>query len=289
MSVSSNPTVRRRRLGMELRRLREALGMKGEEAARRLGWSPSKISKIETGRMSVHHGDVRDMLDLYEVADQRVRAALIQLARDARQQGWWQPYSDLLSRNSATYIGLESAAESLREYRPLNVPGMFQTEDYARAVILGGGPLELREAETERRVALRLERQAFLRENAKLDVWLILHEAALRCEIGDALVMRDQLRRLIQEAHSPWVTLQVIPFSAGAHPSMAGSFGVFTFPEENDRGIAYIDSATGILYLERQEEVKAANLTFDHLIAAALNKDDSRALLEAVADEYDRK
>lgn len=287
--MSANPTVRRRRLGIELRRLREEKGLRGDEAAQHLGWSPSKVSKIETGRMSVHHGDVRDMLDLYEVEDEGVRDALIRLAREAKQRGWWQPYSDLLSRNSATYIGLESAAESLREFRPLTVPGMFQTEDYARAVILGGGPLELREDETERRVALRMERQAFRKENAELDAWLILHEAVLRNQIGGRKVMFDQIHRLISEARNPWVTIQVIPFSAGAHPSMAGAFGIFGFKEDSDQDVAYVDSAIGILYLEKPEEVKAVSLNFDHLIAAALNKDESMALFETAAQEHDRE
>jgi transcriptional regulator with XRE-family HTH domain len=286
--MTANPTARRRRLGFELKRLREAAQMTGDEAARHLGWSASKVSKIETGRMSVHHGDVRDMLDLYGVQDPGTYEALIQLARDARQRGWWQPYSDILSRNSATYIGLESAAESLREFQPITIPGMFQTEAYARAAIVGGGLLELREEETERRVALRLERQAVLKET-RLDRWVVLHETALVSEVGGLAVMRDQLRRLAAEAQDTWTTIQIIRFASGAHPAMPGAFGVFSFPEENDRDIAFINSVAGILYLERQDDVKAANLTFDHLRAVALSPEESLALISTIAEEYDRR
>lgn len=286
MSGRSSPTVRRRRLGMDLRQLRETSGMTAGEAAERLGWYAAKVSRIETARITVHWGDVVELLDLYELESTADRDALIQLAKEARKRDWWQPYSDVLSKNLAAYIGLESAAEVLRIYQPIVIPGLLQTEDYARAVLRDGSVLELKEDELERRVVLRMERQKAVSENDSLRLWFILHEAVLHSGVGGKATMADQLRRLRKESSSPRLTIQVVPVNAGAHPGSAGAFGVFEFPGD-DRDVAYTDTVAGVLYLERKADVKATSLAFDHLSAVALSPADSIDLITAATTRYE--
>ncbi|MGI5163641.1 helix-turn-helix domain-containing protein [Spirillospora sp. CA-253888] len=282
-----SPTVRRRQLGVELRQLREANGMTGDEATDRLGWYGAKVSRIERGRISVPWSDVADLLDLYGVEDSATREALINLAKEARQKEWWQPYSDLLSKNARTYMGLESAASSLRTYQPCSVPGLLQTADYARAIITRSGPLELDEHEVERRIALRLKRQEILAEAGGLELWAILDEAALRREIGGPEVMRNQMRNLILAAHHMSITIQVVPFSAGPHSSMDGGFGIFSFPEP-DKDVAFVGTTAGTLYLDRQSDVHATNVAFEHLRAVALGPATSMDLVESAAHQYEQ-
>ncbi|MCP2342047.1 hypothetical protein FHU30_007436 [Actinomadura rupiterrae] len=248
-------------------------------------WSDSKISRIETGRVSATVGDVRDMLDLYEVTDPDTRNALFGLAREAVQQGWWQPYNDLLSRNYATFIDLEAAAAWMRIFEPLVVPGLLQTPAYAREIIRKGGPLELDENELERRVELRMRRQTVAQESG-LSLWVVLDEAVLHKQVGDKQVMRAQLERLVTEARTSRLALHVIPSESGGHAATSGAFGIFVFPDDDDRDSVYVDTMAGTLYLDRPSDVAAANLVFDHLLVAALNSDDSLALIAAVAEKY---
>lgn len=288
MSGRSSPTVRRRQLGMDLRRLRESSRMTAGEAADRLGWYAAKVSRIETARITVHWGDVVELLDLYEVEAGKTRDAVIQLAKEARKRDWWQSYNDVLSKSLATFIGLESAAEALRVYQPIVVPGIVQTADYARAVVRDSSILEMEEEEIERRVALRMERQTTIANDGHLRLWIILHEAVLLSEFGGAVVMKEQLHRLVTEAKSPRTTIQVVPFSAGPHLGTAGAFGIFEFPDEGDRDAAYADTVAGVLYLERKADVKAANLAFDHLRAVALSPTDSVGLIAATAQRLEK-
>ena len=285
MTTRTGPTVRRRRLGAELRRIRETQHVTAEDAAIRLGWYKAKVSKIETGTITIPWSDVVELLDLYGCDDAGKREALIQLAKQAKQKGWWQPFNDLLSRDYATLIDLESAASSLRIYYPLTVPGLLQTADYARTIIGRSGPLELDEDSVERRVQLRLQRQAVIAEEPGLEMWVVLDEAALHRLIGGPVVMRAQLRRLAQAARIPGVTVQVIPYEAGPHASMASSVGIVAFPEP-DEDIVYIETIVGILFLEREAEIRAATLGFDYLRAAALSAADSLDLIVSVAKSY---
>ena len=172
-SSRESPTVRRRRLGREIRILRERSELTLEEAGGRINWSDSKLSRLERGQGVVRWGDISDLLDLYEMADGPARDALVQLARDANLVGWWQPYSDILSKDYATYIDLETAATSLRQYQTLVVPGLLQTPDYARSVITDSGALNYRSDEVERRVTLRMERQAVLADENPLNLWAV--------------------------------------------------------------------------------------------------------------------
>lgn len=233
-------------------------------------------------------GDVSDLLDLYGVEDAETREALIQLARDSKQQAWWQPYNDVLAsfRNLSTYIDLESAAESARVFTPLTVPGLLQTEGYARAITATAGPLSLSDDEIEKRVELRMRRQSVLVAEPPLELWAILDEAVLHRMVGDARIMAEQLAFLIEAARRPEITIQVIPFGAGAHAAMAGAFSIFAFPEPDAPAVAYVEAVTGTLYLDREADVRAATLAFDHLRASASSAAESLELVKTVAGRY---
>jgi transcriptional regulator with XRE-family HTH domain len=283
MGTENSPTVRRRRLALELRRLREAARLTCEEVAEHLECSASKISRVETGRVSVSPRDVRDMLELYGVPAGQ-RESLVQLARDSRQKGWWHAYSDTMQPQMATYIGLESAASEIRIYEVSLIPGLLQTEDYARAVIRAGmvnSPAE----DIERRVALLMARQpAMVREDPP-KIWAVLDEAALRRKVGGAGVMRLQLEHLLAQAALPNVAVQVIPFGGGAHPAMGRPFIILVFPERVDTDVVYLEDLTSALYLEDVAEVDRYNVFFNHLRATALSFDDSAAMITSVLKE----
>jgi len=282
VSVHS-PTVRRRRLALELRRLREAARLTCEEVADHLECSASKISRVETGRVSVSPRDVRDMLDLYGVPTAQ-RESLVQLARDSRQKGWWHAYSDTMQPQFVTYVGLESAAAEIRIYEVSLIPELLQTEDYARAVIRSGmmnSPAE----DVERRVALRMARQPAITRDDPPKVWAVLDEAALRRRVGGAGLMRLQLEHLLAQATLPNVAVQVIPFGGGAHPAMGRPFIILVFPERVDTDVVYLEDLTSALYLEDVADVDRYNVFFNHLRASALSFDDSSALVASVLKE----
>jgi transcriptional regulator with XRE-family HTH domain len=283
MASEQSPTVRRRRLALELRRLREAARLTCEEVADHLECSASKISRVETGRVSVSPRDVRDMLELYGVPPQQ-RESLVQLARDSRQKGWWHAYSDTMQPQFVTYVGLESAASEIRIYEVSLIPELLQTEDYARAVIRSGmmnSPPE----DVERRVALRMARQPAITRDDPPKVWAVLDEAALRRRVGGAGLMRLQLEHLLAQAALPNVAVQVIPFGGGAHPAMGRPFIVLVFPERVDTDVVYQEDLTRALYLEDVADVDRYNVFFNHLRASALSFDDSSALVASVLKE----
>ncbi len=283
MASEQSPTVRRRRLALELRRLREAARLTCEEVADHLECSASKISRVETGRVSVSPRDVRDMLELYGVPPQQ-RESLVQLARDSRQKGWWHAYSDTMQPQFVTYVGLESAASEIRIYEVSLIPELLQTEDYARAVIRSGmmnSPAE----DVERRVALRMARQPAITRDDPPKVWAVLDEAALRRRVGGAGLMRLQLEHLLAQATLPNVAVQVIPFGGGAHPAMGRPFIILVFPERVDTDVVYLEDLTSALYLEDVAEVDRYNVFFNHLRASALSFDDSSALVASVLKE----
>jgi transcriptional regulator with XRE-family HTH domain len=284
MASAQSPTVRRRRLALELRRLRETARFTCEEVAERLECSASKISRVETGRVSVSPRDVRDMLEIYGIpADQR--ESLVQLARDSRQKGWWHAYSDTIQPQFATYLGLESAASEIRIYEVILIPGLLQTEDYARAVI-GAGMMNREHEDIERRVALRMARQQpALTQADSPKLWAVLDEAALRRTVGGPGLMRMQLEYLLGVASLPNVAVQVIPFGGGAHPAMGRPFVVLVFPERADPDVVYLEDLTSALYLEDVDEVDRYNMFFNHLRATALSFHDSTALITSVLKE----
>src|SRR5215831_6890943 len=207
MPASPSPTVRRKRLGIELRRLREHAGLTCEDVGQRLDCSGTRISRMETGRISVRPGDVRELLEIYGVFG-READSLVQLAREARRKGWWHTYGRALPTWFEAYLGLEVETVRLRDFQPMVIPGLLQTEDYARAV-LHAAPNGGSTQDIDRLVALRMERQFVLGQANPPDLWVVLSEGVLRVQVGGASVMRAQLRRLIDAAERSHVTLQV--------------------------------------------------------------------------------
>jgi transcriptional regulator with XRE-family HTH domain len=271
-------------LASELRRLREASRLTIEEVGEKLECSASKISRIETGHVGVTPRDARDLLELYNVAPEQLEA-FVQLAREARKKGWWHSYNEVFT---GAFVGLESDAASLRAFQALLVPGLLQTEDYIRAVMRSIRP-DWTEADVERRVGARMERQRLLTETDPPNYWAIIDEAVLHRTVGGPDVMNAQLRRLCEIAAFPNVTLQVVPFDAGAHSSMEGPFLILGFPEQADPDVVYVDGATGGIYLEEQTDVQRYTLMFDHLRASALSPDDSLQLVSGAAERLSRQ
>ncbi|MGO8887879.1 MAG: helix-turn-helix domain-containing protein [Streptosporangiaceae bacterium] len=278
-----SPTVRRRRLALELRRLRETAKLTCEEVAEHLECSASKISRVETGRVSVSPRDVRDMLALYGVSEVQSES-LVQLARDSRQKGWWHAYSDTIQPQFAAFIGLESAASEIRIYEVSLIPGLLQTEDYARSVI-GAGLVSGKPDDIERNVQLRMARQPALTRDDPPKLWAVLDEAALRRRVGGSGLMRLQLEHLLGMAKLPNVAIQVIPFGGGAHPAMGRPYVVLVFPERVDTDVVYLEDLTRAMYLEDVDEVDRYNMFFNHLRATALSFDESSSLIISVLKE----
>lgn len=284
MPARSSPTVKRRRLATELRRYRDEAGLTIEETADRLEWSTAKISRIENARVSVLPRDVRHLLDTYGVTDNAARELMLSLARESRQKGWWQQYGDAVPEWFEVYVGLEADASTISTYQAEFVPGLLQTADYARAVHRAY-LINVSDQEIDKRVAVRLARQERLTAPDAPQLWAIVNEAAIRRTVGGASVMCAQLKRMIEASQRPDVTLQVLPFSVGAHPAMASAFTMLSFPEPTDPDVVYIEYPTGTLYLEKTPEVQRYTLIFDHLRAAALHVDDSQAFVTRVAAE----
>ncbi len=248
--------------------------------AGRLGCSPSKISRIETGYSSATPRDVRDMLTFYGVAGSECDE-LVQIAREARQKGWWHPYSAVLT---SAYVGLEAAASSVRAYEQQVVPGLLQTADYARAMICAARP-DISADDVDRRVRVRLGRQALLTQDDPLHLWVVLDEAVVSRPVGGDTVMRAQLRRLAEASALPNVTLQVLPFETGAHAGMDGTFAILDFPEPDDPAAVFAENATGGLFLEKRDELRKYAFIFDHLRAAALPAGESTSMIADLAKE----
>jgi transcriptional regulator with XRE-family HTH domain len=285
MASNVNPTVRRRRLGQELRRLRELKGMTAEEVAERLLVSQSKISRLENGRRSISQRDVRDLCGVYEVEDQRIVESLMQMAKDSRQQGWWHAFGDI---PYSVYIGLETDAASLRVYEPQVVPGLLQTRQYAEALIAGALP-ESGTTDVEKRVSVRVRRQERLNDaEHPLRLWVVIDEAALRRLVGDKQLMREQLEHLVELSQLPHVTVQVLPFEMGAHPGINGQYAILEFPDTSDSSVVYIEGVTSDLYLEKANDVQKYSVMYEHLRAQALNVDHTRQFIADIAKEYAR-
>jgi transcriptional regulator with XRE-family HTH domain len=274
--TTRTPTGRRRRLGAELRRLREAAGLTIDRVAEELECSPSKVSRIETGQVSATPRDVRDMLGLYGVDDARLEA-MVQVAREARQRGWWQKFVDVPDGVPA-YVGLETAATSIDVYMALLVPALLQTPDYARAVIAAVRP-DLPRSEIDRRVELRLRRQDLLGQERPPRMRVLLDDTVLRRPVGGPAVMAAQRRRLLADADRPAVTIQVLEAGAGAHAGMDGPFTIFGFPAPAERDVVALDSAADALYLEDAEDVARYRRVFELLLPAARSPEVSAAII----------
>jgi transcriptional regulator with XRE-family HTH domain len=285
MSAHSSPTVKRRRLAAELRRRRDEAGLTIEEVAEQLEWSSGKISRIENSRVSVLPRDVKFLLRVYG-ADEGGEEweALLALSRESRQKGWWHAHGDAIPQWFETYVGLEADATTLRTYESEFVPGLLQTEDYARAVHRAA-MIAASDDEIEKQVAVRMARQDRLTATDAPQIWVVVNEAVIRRVVGGPAVMSAQLGRLIEASQQPNITLQVLPFSVGAHAGMDGAFMILGFPTPTDPDVAYVHYYTGTLYLEKLPEVQPYILMFDHLRAAALPVGQSRDLIARAADE----
>ena len=275
--MSGSPTVRRRRLAAALRRLRDESGMTADEAARQVGISKSALSRVENALVSVMPPVARALLELYGVQPADIEP-LLQIAREARKRGWWQSYGDVLPDWFQTYVGLEAEATEIRTYEPQLVPGLLQTEEYARAVIRAEHP-DASDEEVGRRTELRMRRQKL--ENPPR-LWVVLDEAVLRRPVGGSAVMARQLERIHESASRPGNTIQVLPFDAGEHGSMGSAFSILTFPDPSDPGVVYMETRAGSLYLEGQEAREYTAL-FNHLVATAVSQRDSATMLKATA------
>ncbi|MBX6383506.1 MAG: helix-turn-helix domain-containing protein [Microbispora sp.] len=278
MPEHGSPTVRRRRLGQELRRLRERADLTGDQVAARLGWSAAKISRIETARTSPRTSDVEALLVIYMV-DSRQRQELLALHRDATRKGWWEDYRDSLPKEYTTFLGLEAEATMARDWEPQVVPGLFQTEAYVRAMMESGQRSTLEApGEVRSRIEVRMARQqAVLRADNPLAISAILEESVLLRRFGDHEVMRDQLRRLIEVSELPNVELRILPLDA-EHPINTGAFCHLKLPEFHD--VVYLEALLGGRLVEDETIVYRYELAFDYLQTKALDVDDSRRFLE---------
>ncbi len=252
--AAGGPTVLRILLGAQLRRLREAKRITLEDAGKRIRASHSKISRLETGRVGFKDRDITDLLTLYGVTDEEERETLRSLARRANAPGWWHDYNDVLPHWFEAYVGLEEVATQIREYEVQFVPGLLQTEDYARAVtLLGHDAASAREI--ERRVRLRMQRQALLDREEPPNFWAVIDEAVLRRPAGSPATMRGQLKHLADMAQRPNVTIQVIPFQVGGHSAAGGPFSILRFAEPDLPDVVYLEQLTSALYLDKPDAV----------------------------------
>jgi transcriptional regulator with XRE-family HTH domain len=258
------PTVLRIVLGSQLRRLREQRSITCEEAGEAIRASHSKISRMELGRVRFRRRDVADLLTLYGVNGTDEQEAMLSLADRANAPGWWHSYSDILPGWFEVYIGLEAAASRIRTYEVQFVPGLLQTEDYARAVTLLGHPAAPGH-EVERRVGLRMRRQSLLNAEEPPHVWAVVDEAVLRRPLGGTHVMRKQLQHLLDMTELPHVTLQVVPFKRGGHAAAGGPFSILRFADQDLPDVVYLEQLTSALYLDKREDVDHYHMVMERL------------------------
>ena len=281
---TGGPTALRIALGSQLRRLREAKGITRQTAGYTIRASDAKISRLELGRVGYKQRDVADLLTLYGVTDEKRREAFLTLAHQASSPGWWHKYADVLPSWFEMYIGLEQAAAVIRTYQVQFVPGLFQTEDYARAVTLLGNP-GAAPSDVDLRVELRMARQEVLTRADPPRIWAVVDENALRRAVGGTRVMRGQVQRLIELTELPNVTLQAITFQAGGHAAAGGSFSILRFSEKDINDIAYLEQLTSALYLDKRADVDNYLKVMDRICAEAISPNETRRLLEGILSE----
>ncbi|MDQ7909214.1 helix-turn-helix transcriptional regulator [Phytohabitans sp. ZYX-F-186] len=275
-------------LGSQLRKLREANGVTREAAGWEIRASESKISRMELGRVGFKERDVADLLTLYGVNDKTEREALLALARQANTQGWWHRFGDVLPSWFQAYLGLESNAGMIRTYEVQFVPGLLQSRDYARAVVMishGAAGLD----EIDRRVDVRMARQQLLTRPGAPHLWAVLDEAVLRRPIGGHTVMRTQIAALIDATKLSNVTIQIVPFSAGGHAAAGGAFSILRFPDAELPDVVYMEQLTSALYLDKRDDVDQYAAAMERLCVEAEPPDRTLALLESILRDYDRE
>jgi transcriptional regulator with XRE-family HTH domain len=286
LTTANTPTVGRRRLRVALRKARDAVGLTQDQVAGQMEWSLSKVIRIENGTVGISTNDLRALLRLYEVTDDAEVQEFLALARTARRRGWWNAYKDAFPAAFTEFMGLEADAAVHRYFQSVAVPGIMQTEAYARAMVLATAPHDLRDDEFESMVKARLMRQqGVLDRAAPPKILAILDESVIRRIVGDRTVMRDQLASLIAFARRPTITIRILPFSAGPHPVMAGGSLVLEFADAADDPVLYVENAMTGDILERPDEMGTYDRAFERLERLALDADASTALMAKVMDE----
>ena len=278
------PTVRRMLVGVQLRRLRTEQGISREQAGAAIRASEWKIHRLENGQVSFKERDLVDLLRLYDVTDPEQTTALLTLAREANEAGWWVQYSDVLPQWFRAYVDLEAAAMLIRTYQAQLVPGLLQTEEYTRAVI-HGAQLDDSPEEAERRVALRIGRQTLLTRPDAPMLWAVVDESALRRPVGGPKVMRALLEWLIEVSRMPRVVLQILPFNAGAHPAMVGAFSILRFPDRELPDVVYLEHLTNAVYLDRGDDVDQYMHVMDQVSTHSERPDRTVKILGAMLRE----
>jgi transcriptional regulator with XRE-family HTH domain len=279
------PTVLRIVLGSQLRRLRERSQITCEEAGSAIRASHSKISRMELGRVRCRRRDIADLLTLYGVTDDAELKGMLTLADRANEPGWWHSYTDILPNWFEIYIGLEEAASRIRTYEVQFVPGLLQTEDYARAVTLLGHPAAPGH-EVERRVGLRMRRQAALEADDPAHLWAVVDEAVLRRPLGGKQVMRGQLEHLLEVTELPNVTLQVVPFKRGGHAAAGGPFSILRFAEHDLPDVVYLEQLTSALYLDKREDVDHYHMVMERLCIDAEPASEIRDTITRILRDF---
>lgn len=283
MATLATPTVRLRRLGNELKRIREEAGLSLDAAGIRLGRSASSLSKIENGRVAIPKRDLTFILDCYTVADEPLREMLFALARNGRKKGWWRQYDDALSPPGMDLMSLEDDASVISTFQAIVVPGLLQTEDYARALMESA--VAVIPQDVDRLLKVRMTRQRILVRERPPRMRAVMGEAALRQLVGGDAVMREQLHYLAELSQRVHITLRVLPYAAGAHVSTTGSFVILGFSPPADFSVVLLESLEGSLWVEQDDPVRRYGLAFDQLCASALSEIESRHFINQLAAE----
>ncbi|WP_232805811.1 helix-turn-helix domain-containing protein [Glycomyces xiaoerkulensis] len=282
--AAGGPTALRMILGGYLRRLREAKGLSRDEAGWEIRSSESKISRMELGRVSFKLRDVEDLLRHYGIEDEAEVERLLELVREANRPGWWHRYGDALPDWFSAFLDLEGAATRIRAYEVQFIPGLLQTREYARAVLmLGFGTTPLQEIDD--RVNVRMSRQKILTKEDPVELWCVLDEAALRRPFGGREIMRAQLQELIDFCEMPNVRIQIIPFSSGNHSGAGGAFTWLRFPSDDLKDVIYLEHLTSGLYLDRDDEVDVYSAVMEHLCVQAARPDQTPGILRDIIEE----
>jgi Domain of unknown function (DUF5753)/Helix-turn-helix domain len=276
----AGPSVRRLILGSQLRRLREQSGISCAEAGYSIRGSASKISRMETGRISFKERDVDDLLTLYGLSDPDERAQLMSLVAQTKQTGWWHRYNERMPKWFEDYVGLEEAAARIQSWELQFIPGLLQTEEYARMAIVHGHPRAAEET-IESMVDLRMRRQRILGGTHPPRLWMVIDESVLHRTLGSAAMLKKQVDRLLELTELSHISLQVVPFAKSGYVA-EGAFSILRFAETELPDIAYIEHLTGALYLERLDEIEVYGRAFDRLVVDAETPRGSRQFLEKI-------
>lgn len=284
MTKRPGPSVRRRQLGAMLRQLRQDAGYTRKDAAEWLELGEPTLSKLELGRQAIKGPHVRLLCQLYDV-DAGTLDNLLRLSREANQRGWWAAYRDTVPDWFRHFVGLEGDAADIWEYESEFVPGLLQTQAYAEAITRASRP-DIDEGELEQIVRVRRERQVQLDGDQPPNLHLFLNEAILWRAVGEAATMREQLEHLHETAQLDHVSLRVVPFSAGAHAAMAGSFALLRFPDEHEPAFAYVESDRGAVYQEEPGDIARYSIMTEQLEQIACDESATHAMLKRVQEKH---